>query len=228
MKFIELNHVIRNGLVSYPGMPPVEISALYTRKQCGQKFGGESAALLDQIRMVNISGTYIDSPYHRFEEGYKICDIPLEKCFDLPTFVVDLGTNTDENGNPIFDTDDVKVALAGKTLSGSAVLLRSGHGKKFMTPQYEISVPYCTVAAAEWLMAQGVFVLGIDTELVDDFNDKSKGDRVHDVVLSAGSVICEDMKDLDLLPKEGAHLYVIAPRVEMASFPARVFAVLKE
>lgn len=226
MKFIELNHVIRDGLISYPGMPPVEISALYTREQCGQTFGGESAALLDQIKMVNISGTYIDSPYHRFETGYKICDIPLEKCFNLPTFVVDLGSNVDEHGDPIFDVDDLEKALAQEDLKGSAVLLRSGHDKKFMTPAYEVRVPYCTVSAAEWLMERGVCVLGIDTQLVDDFNDKSKGDHVHDTVLGAGSVICEDMKDLDLLPAKGARLYVIAPRVEMASFPARVFAVV--
>lgn len=228
MKFIELNHIIRDGLISYPSMPPVEISALYTREQCGQTFGGESAALLDFIKMVNISGTYIDSPYHRFESGYKICDIPLEKCFNLPTFVVDLGANTDEHGDPIFDVDDVKNALEGKYIKGAAVLLRSGHDKKFMTHAYEVRVPYCTVLAAEWLMKQGVYVVGIDTQLVDNFNDKSKGDLVHDTVLGAGSIICEDMKDLDLLPKEGARLYVIAPRVEMASFPARVFAVVED
>ncbi len=226
MKFVELNHVIHDGLISYPGMPPVEISALYTREQCGQTFGGQSAALLDQIKMVNISGTYIDSPYHRFETGYKISDIPLEKCFDLPVFVVDLDESVDERGDPVFALDNVKNALEGKDLKGSAVLLRSGHDKKFMTPAYEVRVPYCTVPTAEWLMERGVYVVGIDTQLIDDFNDKSKGDHVHDTVLGAGSVVCEDMKDLDLLPQEGARLYVIAPRVEMASFPARVFAVL--
>lgn len=226
MKFIELNHVIRDGMISYPGMPPVEISALYTREQCGQTFGGESAALLDFIKMVNISGTYIDAPYHRFEHGYKICDIPLEKCFALPVFTVDLGADTDEHGNPVFTAARIRRALEGKPLRGAAVLLRSGHDKKFMTPEYARRVPYCALAAAEWLVEQGIYVLGIDSQLVDDFNDKSRGDRVHDAVLAAGGVICEDMKDLDLLPPEGARLFVIAPRVEMASFPARVFAVI--
>ena len=89
-------------------------------------------------------------------------------------------------------------------------------------------MPYVTVPAAEWLIEREIYVLGIDTQLVDDFNDKSKGDHVHDTVLGAGSIICEDMKDLDLLPYEGARLYVLAPRVEMASFPARVFAVVNE
>lgn len=228
MRFVELNHVITNGLISYPGMPPVEISALYTREQCGNTFGGQSAALLDFIKMVNISGTYIDSPYHRFENGYKICDIPLEKCFNLPAFVVDLGLNTDEQGNPVFDVEDMQKALDTEDIHGGAVLLHSGHDKKFMTPAYAVKVPYCTPEAAQWLIDRGVYVVGIDTQLIDNFNDKSKGDRVHDTVLGAGSVICEDMKDLDLLPKKGARLYVIAPRVAMASFPARVFAVIED
>ena len=165
MEFIELNHVIRDGLISYPGMPPVEISALYTREQCGQTFGGESAALLDFIKMVNISGTYIDAPYHRYEDGYKICDIPLEKCFALPVFTVDLGTDTDEHGNPVFTAARVRRALEGKPLRGAAVLLRSGHDKKFMTPEYARCVPYCALAAAEWFVEQGIYVLGIDTQL---------------------------------------------------------------
>ncbi|GAB2046018.1 hypothetical protein AGATL06_25170 [Agathobaculum sp. TL06] len=228
MHFVELSHIIRNGLVSYPGMPPVKISAYLTRDQCGGRFGGASAALLDQISMVNISGTYIDAPYHRYETGYKVCDIPLEKCFDLPTFVVDLGDSTDELRNPVFTQADIAQALAQYDLHGAAVLLRSGHDKKFMTPSYEQRVPYCSLSAAEWLIVRGVYVLGIDTQLIDDFNQKSRGDMVHDLVLQAGSVICEDMKDLDLLPLCGARLYVIAPRVEMASFPARVFAVIPD
>ena len=83
MKYVELSHYVTDGLISYPGMPPVEISAFMTREECG-------AAMLDQIKMVNISGTYIDAPYHRFESGYKIGDIPLEKLVNLDTFVVSM------------------------------------------------------------------------------------------------------------------------------------------
>lgn len=222
MRFVELNHVIRNGMISYPGMPPVEISAYMTRAQCGGEYGDEAAALLDQIKMVNISGTYIDAPYHKYESGYKIDEIPLSKLFNLRTFVVHLS-----HERSYFDKADLEI-LKDENLEGAAVLLHSGHDKKFMTPEYEVDVPWLTLEGGMWLMKRKVALVGIDTQLIDDFNDKSKGDQVHEIVLRAHSVICEDMTGLEQLPDRGAHLYVIPPRVEMGSFPARVFAVLDD
>ena len=221
MRFIELNHVITDGMVSYPGMPPVKISSYLTREQCGEAYGGGSAALIDNIDMVNISGTYIDSPYHRFESGYRVSEIPLEKVFDLRTFVVHMGVR-----HKWFDVEDL-THLEREELKGAAVLLHSGYDAFFGKPEYEIETPYLTVEGAEWLMERGVCLVGIDTPLIDDMVNKAiKGDLVHDAILSAGGVICEDMKDLHMLPDKGARLYAIAPRVEMASFPARVFAVV--
>lgn len=221
MKFVELNHYIRQGLVSYPGMPGVEIDAYLTREECGATYGGNSAALIDQIKMVNISGTYIDAPYHRFEDGYKIGDIPLEKLFNLDTFVIHMSEE-----RHYFDVEDLEF-LEGKNLEGSAVLLHSGHDKKFMTSEYEVDVPYLTTEGAQWLMERKVAVIGIDSQLIDDYvHSKEKGNPVHDIILENLSVICEDMQSIELLPDEGARLYVIPVRVEMASFPARVFATI--
>ncbi|MDO4648065.1 MAG: cyclase family protein [Eubacteriales bacterium] len=226
MKYIELSHYVRDGLVSFPGMPPVEISAFMTREECGAAFGSTGAALLDQIKMVNISGTYIDSPYHRFEDGYKIGDIPLEKLVNLRTFVVHV-----DKSKGYFDVEDFEI-YADEDLAGAAVLCESGHDKKFMTPEYEKNVPYITLEGAKWLMERKVAVVGIDTQLVDNYNKKSdpdyEGDVVHDEILGNLSVICEDMIDLDKLPDRGARLYVVPIRVEMASFPARVFAIVEE
>lgn len=81
-------------------------------------------------------------------------------------------------------------------------------------------------------MEQGVAIVGIDTQLVDNFNEKDNpdypGDVVHDEILSHLSVICEDMINLGQLPDKGARLYVVPIRVAMASFPARVFAIVDE
>ncbi len=226
MKFIELSHYIEDGQVSFPGMPPVEISAYLTREECGKEFGANGCALLDQIKMVNISGTYIDAPYHRFEDGYKVGDIPLEKLFNLKTFVVHMSKE-----RHYFDVCDFEI-LSDEDLSGAAVLCHSGHDKKFMTPEYEIDVPYITPEGARWLMQRDVALVGIDSQLVDNYNKKSDpdyiGDVNHDEILGHLSVICEDMKDLELLPDKGARLYAIPVRVAMASFPARVFATVDE
>ena len=224
-KFIELTHTITDGLISYPGMPPVVIDALYTREMCSSEFhdSADAAALLDQIRMVNISGTYMDSPYHLWDSGYKVSEIPLEKCFDLPLYVV--RKNPDHRR---LHVSDLKAQLGGAALKGAAVVYATGHDKKFMTPAYEEAVPCYTTDAAQWLIDRGVYLCGIDTQLIDDFNHKETGCAVHEIVLGAGSIVCEDMANLDQVPDRGARLYAIPPRVEMASFPGRVFAVVDE
>lgn len=224
-RFIELNHTIVDGMVSYPGMPPVRIDALYTREMCSAEFQDkpDAAALLDRIEMVNISGTYMDSPYHLWDSGYKVCDIPLEKCFDLPTYVVHRA-----EGRRRFHVSDLEGQLGDCDLAGAAVLLHSGHDRLFMTPTYKRDVPCLTVEGARWLMDRGVCFVGIDTQLIDDFMHKELGNACHEVILGAGSVVCEDMTGLDRLPDRGARLFAIASRVEMASFPGRVFAVVDE
>ena len=221
-KFVELNHYIVNGLVSYPGTPGVEISAWMDRDQSAAAYGEGGASMLDQVKMLNISGTYIDAPYHRYEDGYKIGDIPLEKVFDLRTFVVHMSDK-----HNYFDVEDLKV-LENEDLKGAAVLLHSGYDKKFGTPEYEIDTPYLKIEGAKWLMDRGVVFMGIDTQLIDSYVDCDKGNPVHDLVLKGESVICEDMQHIEELPDKGARLYAIAPRIAMASFPARVFAVIEE
>lgn len=226
MKYVELSHYIEDGQVSFPGMPPVEISAYLTREECKGEFGDGGAALLDQIKMVNISGTYVDSPYHRFEEGYKVGDIPLEKLVHLRTFVVRMSEE-----RHYFDVCDFE-KYRDEDLQGAAVLCDSGHYKKFMTPEYEVDVPYITPEGAKWLMERDVALVGIDSQLVDNYNKKNDpdygGDVNHDEILGHGSVICEDMINIDQLPDTGAELYVVPVRVAMASFPARVFAEIQD
>lgn len=223
MKFIELNHYIRNGLVSYPGMPPVEISSYISREESKAAYGEKASAMLDQVKMVNISGTYIDSPYHRFDDGYKIGDIPLERIFHLPLFVVEMQPNRN-----YFDVDDFEI-LKDEKLKGSAVLLHSGYDKFFHTEQYGKNTPYLTVEGAQWLMNRDVYLVGIDTPLVDDLvHSAEKGCPVHDIILSNGSVVCEDMCHIEEVPSKGGFLFAIPPRIDMASFPARVFAVVED
>lgn len=226
MKYIELSHYIENGQISYPGVAPVEISTYLSREACENEFGGGGAAMLDQIKMVNISGTYIDAPYHRFEDGYKVGDIPLEKLIHLRTFVVRMSQE-----RHYFDICDFE-KYKDENLNGAAVLCDSGHYKKFMTPAYEVDVPYITPGGAKWLMDRNVALVGIDTQLVDNFNKKGDpsyaGDVNHDEILGHGSVICEDMINLDQLPDTGAELFVVPVQVAMASFPARCFAELPE
>lgn len=214
MKFIELSHYLKHGTVSYPGMPPVDISTFMERKENSNDTG-----YLDFLKMVNISGTYIDAPYHAFENLDKIGDIPLEKLVDLNAFVVRINKK-----KGFFCIDDFRF-LENENLMGSAVLLNSGFDKKYGTAEYKKNPPYLTEEGANWLINHGVSFIGIDTLLIDDYMSiEELGNPVHQIILGSGSIICEDMKNLDLVPQKGAILSAVPPRIAMSSFPVRVYA----
>lgn len=222
VKFIELNHRIVDGMVTCPGHPPVKISPFLSRADAKRKFGETSSCLLDQIEMININGTYIDAALHCFDGGDCIADIPLEKLVDLPTIVIRIKV-----GRNYFDVDDFEEIT--EKLEGHAVLLHSGHDKYFSTVTYGENPPYLTVEGAKWLIDRGVIFIGIDSPLIDNFTKTTEyGTPVHHVILEAGAIVCEDLRGLEAMPDTGALLTAVPPRVEMASFPARVFAKILE
>jgi len=198
-------------------MPAAEIGTYWTREECA-KNNGKAVALLDQIKMINISGTYLDAPLHCEEEGYAIADIPLEKMVDLKTIVVRM-----KDGKNCFDADDFD--LLSTDLKGYAVLLHSGHDKKFGTEGYGEKPPYLTVEGAERLIEKGVVFIGIDSPLIDNMETMiEEGIPVHKTILSAKAIVCENLRGLEQMPDTGALLTAVPPAVEMSSFSARVFA----
>ncbi len=215
MKFVELSHRISNGMVTFPGVPAVKIDTYMDMESSAKEFGANAGALLDRIEMVNINGTYLDAPLHRSPDGYSIADIPLEKLVDLPFDVV-----TMKEGSDCFDAGDIE--NIGQ--AGGAVILNSGHYKKFGTDAYAQNPPYLTLEAAKALVAKGVVFIGIDSPLIDNMETLGTiGCTVHDEILSAGGVICEDMTNLDALAGVSGTLTAVPAPVEMASFAARVF-----
>lgn len=217
MKYIELCHTVENGMITYPGDPAVVIDEYMSREEMREKCG-KAAALLDRIQMINTSGTYLDAPFHRFEDGYQICDIPLEKLVDIPAEVVKLPEK-----RRCFEREDVECA----GVPGGAVLLYTGHSKFFGTNKYGDNAPYLTVEGAKCLIERGIVFVGIDTPLIDRMNS---GDcPVHDIILGSGGIVCENMTNLEeILEYESIYLTAVPPKVKMSSCTARVFVKIKE
>lgn len=217
MKYIELCHTVENGMITFPGDPAVVIDEYMSREKMKEKYG-KAASLLDRIQMINTSGTYLDAPFHRFEGGYPVCDIPLEKLVDIPVEVVELPEEKE-----CFEREDVEYA----GVSGGAVLLYTGHSKFFGTDKYGVNVPYLTTEGAKCLVERGIVFVGIDTPLIDQMNS---GDcPVHDIILGADGIVCENMTNLDkILGFKSIYLTAVPPKVRMSSCTARVFAKVNE
>lgn len=215
MEYIELNHKMVDGLFTFPDpvYPPVKIDFFWTQEQAAEHIGAGVAAALDRIEMLNISGTYIDAPAHRYSDGYKVAEIPLEKLVDLEYDIVKIQT-----GKKCFTYKDVE--HVGK--KGGAVLFYTGMSDRFMTEEYGTNSPYISVEAMEDLLAKGVVFFGIDAALVDDMDSDSR--PIHDGVLKAGGVICENMTNLKAVYEKQEGLFSAVPlQADMASFPVRAY-----
>ncbi len=207
-EYVELNHPIRENMETYPGLSEVE---LYTK-------GGRnpSGSIIDGIKLLGISGTYIDAPFHMSDKGGKIADYPLSKLVNLPVIVVEKAA-----GRRTYEVADFQ----GKDVTGKAVLLYTGQDRYFGKQAYSGNSPYVSTPAAEWLVKHGAVLVGIDAVLIDDY-DHTETTPVHDVLLRNGVIIAEDMTNIGAVKGKDAYLTAVPPRMPMASFPARIFATV--
>jgi len=215
-RLVELSHVIRDGLVTYPGLPAPVITPHLTREASKEKYAPGTQFAMDIVTMIGNTGTYLDSPFHRYEGGTDLAGLKLETLVDQPAEVFHL-VDVAPRGIPaeiFFDRD----------LTAKAVLLHTGWDRHFGTPQYALGSPFLTGAGAEYLVSQGVTMVGIDSLNIDD--TESGGERpAHSALLAAGIHVIEHLTGLGELPPSGSTVTAAAPRFEgFGTFPVRAYA----
>jgi len=209
--------VIEEGMTTYPGLPGPHICDFWSREESAPNYDDGSSFQIGRIDMVANTGTYLDSPFHRYTDGKDLADLPLPSLADLPGIVI---RQPWENGIVV----DV-AAFEGRDVGGKAVLVHTGWDRHWRTARYGEEHPFLTAAAAEWLVAQGVALVGIDSNNIDD--TRGRGRPVHTKLLGAEIPICEHMTGLGQLPDEGFVFFAVPPKIRgMGSFPVRAYAVL--
>jgi kynurenine formamidase len=218
-RFIELSHVIRAGMTTYPGLPGPEITCYMSREESRGRYAPGTEFEIDRISFVGNTGTYLDAPYHRFADGPDLAAIPLAATVDLPAVVVRVA-GAGRRGVRVED-------LAALDVRGAAVLLCTGDCADFGTPAYAEEAHFLTREGAERLVGRGAALVGIDAVNIDDAAD---GERpAHTVLLAAGIPVVEHLTGLDQLPDTGARFTAVPLRIEgFGSVPVRAFARLPE
>jgi len=212
---VELSHVIVAGMVTYPGLPGPDVMAHLTRADSRELYAQGTEFSIDRISMVGNTGTYLDSPYHRYADGTDLAGLGLDQLADLPAVVVR------KVGSQSRAVD--AAALAATDVTDHAVLLHTGGDRHWGTPDYARDAPYLAEDAAHWLVEHGARLVGIDAVNIDD---TSNGRRpAHSVLLAAGIPIVEHLTGLHQLPVRGARFTAAPPRVaEFGTFPVRAYA----
>lgn len=221
-RVVDLSHRLDPRIPMFPGLPAPEVEEFLSREASRAHYAGDTTFLIQRYRLIGNSGTYMDSPFHRYADGADVADIPLARVVDLPGVVLDVAKRV-AAGRLSVDVD----ALDGIPVAGRAVLVRTGWDARWGEPDYLAANPHLTAAAARTLVERGAVLVGIDSWNVDDPHDRHR--PVHSILLRAGVPIVENLRALDSLPVAGFRFHA-APLaiVGGSAIPVRACAVVDD
>jgi kynurenine formamidase len=214
MPLIDLSHTIEHGMITYPGLPGPLICDYLSREASRRHYAPGVEFHIGKIEMVANTGTYLDSPFHRYADGKDLSQLTLERLADLKGVVV----RPRSAGRGIGAE-----AFAGLDLVGKAVLVQTGWDAHWRTDRYLSGHPFLTGDAAGFLREQGVALVGIDSLNIDDTGDGRR--PVHSTLLAAGIPIVEHLCNLGSLPASDFRFFAVPPKVAaFGTWPVRAFA----
>jgi len=216
-RLIDLSHTIEHGMVTYPGLPAPAISDWLSRDASRARYAPGTTFQMGKIEMLANTGTYIDAPFHRYEDAKDIADFSLEAVADLDGVVIRVTERRDRGLDASW--------FRGRELQGQAVLVHTGWDAHWRTARYGSGHPFLTRDAAEHLVGAGATLVGIDSLNIDDDKDGTR--PAHTSLLGAGIPIVEHLCSLGALPQSGFRFFAVPVKVKgMGSFPVRAFAAV--
>jgi kynurenine formamidase len=216
-RFVDLSHSIVHGMVTYPGLPAPVVSEYLSRDASRERYAPGTEFHIGRIEMVANTGTYLDSPFHRYEGARDLAELPLESLADLVCVVV----RTVGAAERAID----RIPCAPEELRGAAVLFHTGWDAHWGTPRYAEGHPFLTAGLAERIADCGVALVGIDSLNIDATDGGTR--PVHSTLLARDVRIVEHLCGLERLPDRGARFFAVPPKVRgLGTFPVRAFALV--
>src|SRR6185436_16732672 len=146
-QLIDLSHTVSHGLITYKGLPAPIICDFLSREQSRQHYAPGTEFQIGKIEMVANTGTYLDSPFHRYEDGKDLSELELTSLANLDGLVV----RAKGEGQRSIDAK----AFAEFDVKGKAVLIHTDWSQHWRTDKYFAGThPFLTKDAAQ-LLADG-------------------------------------------------------------------------
>ena len=211
--FIDLSHDIEDGLITYPGLPAPVIKDYMSRESSKPNYAEGVTFQIGQIEMIANTGTYVDSPFHRYPDGSDLADLSSRSLANLHGIVIRCTESAIKQ--ELLDNVDVY---------GAAVLFHTGWDKHWRTQEYGGDNPYLTQESCERLNKNGAALVGIDSCNIDDRKDLRR--PAHSFLLKAGIPIVEHLCNLQSVPDSNFRFFAVPPKIKhFGSFPVRAFAL---
>jgi arylformamidase len=216
-RFVDVSHAVEHGMVTYKGLPAPLICDYLSRAASRTRYAPGTEFQIGRIDMVANTGTYVDSPFHRYADGRDLAQLPLESLAALPCLVARI----EPGPGPAIDA----LPFAARDVRGKAVLVHTGWDRHWRTDQYFEDHPHLSGRLAQWLVDAGAVLVGIDSHNIDG---TATGERpVHSTLLGRDIPIVEHLCGLGGVPERGARFYAVPVKVRgFGSFPVRAFAEL--
>jgi len=216
MKRIDLSHPVVPGMETYPGLPVPEAHVLVDYDASRARYQDKAEFFIASLHLCGNTGTYVDSPLHRYRSATDLAGLPLERVAHLPVRQFDARSLDRAVGPRLFE---------GVELQGAAVLVRTDFSRHWRTERYGRDNPFLTADACELLVRAGAAFVGIDSLNIDDMADLAR--PAHTILLGAGIPVCEHMTNLAALPPEGGRLHAVPIAWRGGgTFPVRAYVQL--
>ena len=168
--------------------------------------------------MTSNTGTYVDAPFHRYENGKDLSQLALTSLADLDAIKICIPEGILEINEEHFHDIDIK---------NKAVLIETNWSRHWGQDQYFENHPFVNEKAAQYLLDNGVIFVGIDSYNIDDTRGNKR--PCHTILLHNDIPICEHMTGLSELPKNGFKFFAVPVKVKgMGTFPVRAFGIVAD
>ncbi len=238
---IDVSHTIEHGMITYKGLPPPVISDYLSREASRTLYDPGTEFHIGKLEMVANTGTYLDSPFHRYADGKDLSGLDLRSLANLAGVVLHhVGAPERELERARFpslmksacsfpmagDRRITSATLAGLDVKGRAVLFYTGWDMRWRTEEYSNgNHPFLTTDAVEYLAIAGAALVGIDSYNIDDTADGRR--PAHSILLAHGIPIVEHLCGLRDLPETGFRFFAVPVKVkQFGTFPVRAFAIV--
>ena len=148
-------------MITYPGLPGPEITDHLSREASRARYAPGTQFHIARISMIANTGTYLDTPSHRFADGADLSGVGLERLVDLDGIVIDARTTR-------------AIGRSDHDVRGRAVLFRTGWDRHWRTDQYGSGAPFLMRDGASWLAESDAALVGIDSVNIDDTADGTR------------------------------------------------------
>jgi len=215
-RLVDVSHSIEHGMITYKGLPAPIISDYLTREESRNRYAPGTEFHIGRIEMVANTGTYLDTPFHRYARGKDLAHLDLYSIANLDGIVVRC-LETTEITEQAFDGLDVK---------DKAVLVHTGWDRHWRTDEYSSGHhPYLTESAATYLAKTGATLVGIDSFNIDATDGATR--PAHTVLLGHDIPIVEHLCGLADLPESGFKFFAVPVKVrQFGTFPVRAFGLV--